>query len=165
MVVHDVRPDHGNRLTTPEHDGRPRVLVVDDEPDLRLMLRLALRRDGRFDVCAEADNGQVALELAEEHQPDVVLLDLMMPVMDGWTALSRIQTVAPRSMVVVLSALDASGNAEATFADGAFAYLEKQVDPTAIGGELDLLLGQFRAAMAGDTVVAPSVISRASRLG
>lgn len=147
-----------------EHGRTPQVLIVDDEPDLRLMLRLALRRDERFDVCGEAENGSAAVDLASALQPDIILLDLMMPVMDGLTALPRIQTASPRTMVVVLSALDANDNAEATFAQGAFAYLEKQIDPTSVGDELDRLLAQFRSALEGDTVVAPAVISRGGSL-
>lgn len=147
------------------HRATPQVLIVDDEPDLRLMLRLALRRDARFEVCGEAENGEVALDVASQLQPDIILLDLMMPVMDGLTALPRLQTSSPRSMVVVLSALDAADNADATFAQGAFAYLEKQLDPTDIGDELDRLLTQFRSALDGDTVVAPAVIPRPTRLG
>lgn len=152
-------PDLTTATTTP--DRRPTVLVADDEPDLRLMLRLALRRDGRFLVCAEADDGASAVGLASALQPDVVLLDLMMPVVDGWTALPRLQTVAPRSMIVVLSALDAERNADLTFARGAFAYLEKHLAPRRIPVEIEGLLASFRSGLSGQTVIAPSMLQRA----
>ncbi len=139
---------------------RPTVLIADDEPDLRLMLRLVLKRDGRFQVCGEAEDGSAAVALASSLQPDVVLLDLMMPVLDGWRALSRLQTVAPRAMVVVLSALDASSHAEETFAQGAFAFLEKQLRPDRIPTELEQLLQRFRTGLDGHTIVAPSVLDR-----
>jgi CheY-like chemotaxis protein len=135
----------------------PTVLVVDDEPDVRLMVSLSLQRDDRFAVVGEAADGAEAIELAGAHQPDVVLLDLMMPGVDGWEALPRILTQAPRSMVVVLSALDATEHARGSFAAGAFAYLEKQLASRRLADHLDELLRAFRDGLEGRTVIAPSV--------
>lgn len=154
--------NHPSPAATSRPAGEPTILIVDDEPDLRLMLRLALQRDGRFAVCGEANDGAAAVELAEDLHPDVILLDLMMPVLDGWAALPQLQRVAPRSMVVVLSALNAEGTADEVFAQGAFAYLEKQVSPEQIPVRIEALLQSFRDGLAGHTVVAPSVIDRPS---
>jgi CheY-like chemotaxis protein len=82
--------------------GVPSVLVVDDEPQLRQMLRLLIERDGRCSVCGEAGDGLHAMELIETHDPDLVLLDLAMPVMDGMQVLAELQG-RPRPSIVVLT--------------------------------------------------------------
>lgn len=92
-----------------------RVLLVDDAPDLRTLLQVALERDGRFVVVGEAADGAEAIDLASELQPDIVVLDQMMPVMSGLEAMPRIRQVAPGAKVVLFSAiadrLDLNGNA------------------------------------------------------
>src|SRR5437588_12716538 len=82
-----------------------RVVIAEDDPDIRFLVADVLESDGRFQVVAEASNGAEAVRLAEEHQPDAVVLDLMMPVMDGGTALPKIRQVAPKAAVVVLSVI------------------------------------------------------------
>lgn len=102
-----------------------RVLVVDDVRDLRMLLRMALEADGSFEVVAEAENGLEAIEQAGAHQPDLVVLDLSMPVLDGLEALPRILEAAPEADVVVLSGFDGSRMRAPALAAGAVAYLEK----------------------------------------
>jgi CheY-like chemotaxis protein len=87
-----------------EDQGQWRVLVVDDEPDIRLLIRLLLRQDKRFTVVAEACDGASAVELASEHQPDFVLLDIAMPGTNGWAALPKIRESVPGCRVVMCSA-------------------------------------------------------------
>jgi CheY-like chemotaxis protein len=90
-------------VTTPA-GGTARILVVDDDPDLRRVLTLALADDG-YDVRAVHD-GRVALELLETWQPQVILLDLMMPELDGWAFRAQ-QLASPASAdvpVVILTA-------------------------------------------------------------
>lgn len=82
------------------------VLVVDDVKDIRRMVRLMLERTGRLHVVGEAADGREAVDLAERLRPDVVILDLNMPVMDGIGALPRILEVAPRTKVVIHSGID-----------------------------------------------------------
>src|SRR4029079_2096764 len=101
-----------------------RVLLVDDVPDLRLIVRMVLERTERFEVVAEAGDGYEAIPRAAECQPDLTLLDLSMPRMNGVVALPRIREVAPNSKVVILSGWDADHAVERTGA-GAGAYLEK----------------------------------------
>jgi len=84
------------------------VLLVDDNDDMRTLTRMLLELDGRFTVAAEATNGAHAVGLAKVHQPDVVILDVLMPVLDGETALPMIQKVAPDAVVVAFSALAAN---------------------------------------------------------
>lgn len=91
--------------TTPKDvTGPVRVLLVDDTDDVRLLMRIALETDDRFEVVGEAVNGVDAVEHVGAGCPDAVLLDLMMPVMDGMTALPLIRERCPQSRVVVHSA-------------------------------------------------------------
>ena len=80
------------------------VLVVDDEPRHRALCRLALESFDGIDVIGEAHNGRRGIELAAELQPDLVVLDLRMPIMDGLSALPEILRAAPFARVVVWSA-------------------------------------------------------------
>lgn len=106
---------------------RVRVLLADNLTDHRVLLRLRLEADGRFDVVAEARHGAEAVELAELHQPDVVVLDIAMPVMDGLEALRRIRENTPETKVVILSALLADETAAKAYELGAYAYLQKSL--------------------------------------
>ncbi|MEO2108867.1 MAG: response regulator [Actinomycetota bacterium] len=102
-----------------------RVLLVDDALDLRYLLRLNLERDRRFVVVGEAGNGSEAVEQAAALQPDVVLLDVAMPVMDGLTALPLVREVAPDTTVIMLSGFARDQLAERSLRAGAAAYVEK----------------------------------------
>ena len=92
---------------------RPNVLVVDDDDAIREVIAEVLRDEGYDVVCA--GNGEQALsELRKERRPDLVLLDLMMPVMSGWELLEELQASSPLSLipVVVVSAMTAPGACE-----------------------------------------------------
>lgn len=102
-----------------------RVLLVDDATDIRMLVRMGLSRDGRFEVVAEAGNGREAVEHARDHRPDVVVLDVAMPVMDGLEALPLIREVSPTSRVVILSGFTAQSMETSAREQGADAYLEK----------------------------------------
>src|SRR5947207_13992560 len=75
--------------------GPIRVLVVDDEPDARLFIRVALGTDPDFLVCGEAVNGAEAVKLVSDLHPDVVLLDIRMPLMDGIDAARKLKSICP----------------------------------------------------------------------
>ena len=81
-----------------------RVLVVDDEPQVRATVREALAYEG-YDVTEAADGAQ-ALDIIPQNRPDVVVLDLWMPVMDGWTLRKRLHERYPEIPVIVLSAME-----------------------------------------------------------
>lgn len=81
-----------------------RVLVVDDDADLRFLLKMALERDGISHVVGEAVNGREAIEAAREHQPDVIVLDHGMPVMTGLEAIPSLREVVPSARIVMYSA-------------------------------------------------------------
>src|SRR6266568_6657184 len=107
--------------------GPVRVLVVDDEPDVRAFVYLALASDPDFLVCGEAANGAEAVNLVSDLHPDVVLLDIRMPVMDGIEAAKKIKSICPGTRIVVLSA-HPSSVAEVPGADW---YLERTGAPPA----------------------------------
>lgn len=83
--------------------GRASVVLVDDNADLLILLEHMFEREA-FYVLATARDGQAGIEVVQEHQPDVVVLDLAMPKLDGEAALPLIIEASPRSMVVILSA-------------------------------------------------------------
>ena len=102
-----------------------RVLIVDDTAIVRAVVRRTLSSDARFVVVGEAVNGRDAVEQTPGCQPDLVLLDLAMPEMDGLEALPRILAVAPHTLVIVLSAFSPDQMAAQAIQAGAVAYLEK----------------------------------------
>ena len=84
-----------------------RVLVIEDDDDIRALLRTRLELDGRFVVVAEAWNGAHGVGQAKAHQPDVVVLDVLMPILDGTRTLPLIRRLVPDAVVVTFSALPA----------------------------------------------------------
>lgn len=116
-----------------------RVLVVDDTSDLRDLLRLALERNG-FVVVAEAGDGRQGIKAAREQQPDLVLLDLAMPVMDGLEALPLLRGVCPNARIVVLSGFGADTMTRRALEAGADGYLQKGAPLKTIISYLDQVL-------------------------
>jgi DNA-binding NarL/FixJ family response regulator len=108
-----------------------RVLIVDDHPLTRDALAALLAQQG-FDVIGDAHDGSQAIAQAETLQPDLVLLDLTMPEMDGLTALPRIREQAPACEVVVLTASDDEASLLAAIRAGASGYLLKTEPPEQI---------------------------------
>ncbi|HET7311486.1 MAG TPA: PAS domain S-box protein [Mycobacteriales bacterium] len=107
--------------------ARLSIVVVDDAADVRSLVRTRLRLSGHFDVVADGGTGLEAVALSAQHLPDVVLLDVSMPRMDGLEALPRIMTVSPGSRVVMYSGFDERGLATRALALGAVGFLEKSV--------------------------------------
>jgi DNA-binding NarL/FixJ family response regulator len=100
------------------------VAIIDDTEDLRFLLRTALTRAG-MDVVAEAADGRAGIEVVGDTQPDVVLLDLAMPVLDGRAALPHIRRDAPAARIIVLSGFGADLLSDDLIALGADGYIEK----------------------------------------
>lgn len=110
-----------------------RVLLCDDSAQIRELVRIVLELEGN-EVVGEAGNGREAIQAAESEQPDVVLLDLSMPVMDGLEALPEIRRVAPETKVVVLSGFDNELLVTQALELGAVRYVAKGGDPVEIVG-------------------------------
>jgi DNA-binding NarL/FixJ family response regulator len=109
-----------------------RVLVCDDVEAFRALMRYTLQEDPGIEVVGEAADGIAAIDAAERLQPDVVLLDLTMPVLDGIDAIPAMLERAPGTRVVALSGWGADRMAEAALEQGAVAYVEKTHDVQAI---------------------------------
>lgn len=114
-------------------DQAPRILIVDDAEDIRMLLRLKLAHQGRYDVVGEAEDGVGAVEQARALQPDLVLLDMAMPKMDGLQALPMIREAVPGVRVIVLSGFNQATLEREALAAGADRYLVK-------GGSMSQLL-------------------------
>lgn len=108
------------------------VLICDDVDAMRTLLRVVVDLSPRLHVAGEARDGNEAVSQAERVQPDVVLLDLSMPVRTGLDALPDIRVAAPAAEVVVYSGLSGSIVEKQTLEAGASRFLEKGVDPEAI---------------------------------
>ena len=108
----------------PDMSKALRVLLCDDVHQVRLLLRTEMSLESDLVIVGEATNGAEAIELAREAQPDVVVLDLTMPVMDGLEALPGIRKAAPKARVIMLSAHGSEMRARAEAA-GASSYIEK----------------------------------------
>lgn len=104
---------------------RLRVVLADDTTEYRLLLRLILQQDGRFEIVGEAATGVDAVRLCCDEAPDVIVLDLAMPVMDGLQAIPEIRAQAPETAIVVLSGFARGRLERQALASGARAYVEK----------------------------------------
>lgn len=117
-----------------------RVLIADDSNLMRRMIATRLERSGRFGAVAQAADGREAVVVAGLFRPDVVVLDLSMPGMNGLQALPHLLAAAPHARVIVMSGLDQFEMAPRAFAAGAVRYVEKTewLDlPDLIDGVLD----------------------------
>jgi DNA-binding NarL/FixJ family response regulator len=132
---------------------RLRILLVDDQALFREALRTLLALQPDFEIVAEAENGERALALAKVHRPDVVLMDLRMPVMGGVEATRRLSQAQSAARVVVLTTFDEDEEVFEALRAGALGYLLKACSA-------DRLCESVRAAAKGTTVLEPSVAAR-----
>lgn len=126
-----------------------RVVIADDEPLIRAGIRMILTSDPAIEVVAEAANGREAVELARAHVPDVVLLDIQMPVMDGLTALAELRRAVPQARSLVLTTFGEKENVLRALGEGGAGFLLKDSAPAE-------LIGAVRAAAAGDAYLSPA---------
>jgi len=129
------------------------ILLADDQPMLRLGFRLVLDAQDDMQVVGEAGDGAAALRLVQATHPDVVLMDVRMPGMDGIEATRRIAATASTTRVLILTTFDLDEYAYAGLRAGASGFLLKDVPPND-------LLSAIRAVASGDAVVAPAVTRR-----
>ena len=138
---------------SPEDDLAIRVLIVDDQPLMRLGLRMVLESEEAFTVVGEANDGATAVAQTRSLRPDVVLLDVQMPGMNGLDATALITAEFPECRVLVLTTFDRDDYAFAALRAGASGFLLKDADPPT-------MISAVRAIAAGDAVVAPRITRR-----
>lgn len=110
---------------TPDPVGLFRVVIVDDDADVRSLLEVVFEVDGRFEVVGTAIDGAQGVALVERAQPDVVVLDLRLPVMDGLTAIPLLRRCAPHARIVVFSAFPDPFTLLDVLRRGADSYIDK----------------------------------------
>ena len=130
-----------------------RVLLADDEGMIRAGVRAILDADPEIEVVAEAVDGREAIELTQRHRPDVALLDIRMPRLDGLTATGEILRTVPGAAVVILTTFSEDAYIARALGDGASGFLLKSGDPE------ELLTG-VRAVADGAAYLSPQVARR-----
>jgi len=135
-------------------ESAPRVVIADDQTLVRTGFRMILR-DAGIPVVAEAADGAQAVAAVLEHQPDVVLMDIRMPEMDGLEATKRILTRQPGTgcRIIILTTFDLDQYVYGALAAGASGFLLKHVSP-------EYLIAAIRMIRSGDALLAPSVTRR-----
>ncbi|MFE7547472.1 response regulator [Streptomyces gardneri] len=129
------------------------VLIADDQPMQRLGFRMLLESQDDMTVVGEASNGTEAIRLVDRHHPDVVLMDIRMPGLDGIEATRRIVTTGARTRILIVTTFDLDEYAYEGLRAGASGFLVKDAQP-------EELLAGIRAVASGDAVVAPSLTRR-----
>jgi DNA-binding NarL/FixJ family response regulator len=130
-----------------------RVLIADDQILVRAGVRMLLQANSDMEVVGEADDGAEAVRLAERHLPDVILMDLRMPRVDGLEAIRRVLAARPGARIVVLTTFAEDANVYAALRAGAVGFLVKDDEP-------ERMVDAVRRAHAGEQLLAPSVLRR-----
>ena len=130
-----------------------RLMIADDHPVVRDGLAAMLASQPDFQVAGEAADGAIAVALAAELRPDVILMDLRMPILDGVTAIRQIRARQPAARILVLTTYDTDADILPAIEAGATGYLLKDTPR-------DELFRAIRATAAGEAVLAPAVAAR-----
>ncbi|GAA3261744.1 response regulator transcription factor [Nonomuraea helvata] len=130
-----------------------RVLVADDQALVRAGVRMLLQAAGDMEVVGEAEDGAEAVRLAERHLPDVILMDLRMPRVDGLEAIKRVLAARPGIRIVVLTTFAEDADVYAALRAGAVGFLVKDDEP-------ERMVDAVRRAATGEPLLAPSVLRR-----
>jgi DNA-binding NarL/FixJ family response regulator len=133
--------------------GRFRVLIADDHPVVRTGLAAIIAQEPDLELVAEAENGQRALALFREHQPDVVLMDLRMPLMDGVEAIRRITSEFPAARILALTTYEGDADIRRALGAGARGYLLKDM-------LLSDVITAIRSVLRGERVIPIPVATR-----
>ncbi len=130
-----------------------RVLIVDDQPLIRTGIATLLARKADIEVVGQAGNGREALALAAELDPDIVLMDVMMPVMDGVEATRQLAARGPRPLVIMLTTFHDDERVLQSIAAGARGYLLKDVDHRTLADSI-------RTVAAGGALIHPQITAQ-----
>lgn len=141
--------------TTP---ARARVLIADDHALMRNGVANLLNQEADLEVVAEAADGEAAVEAFARHLPDVTLVDLRMPRLEGVEVVRRIREAHPGARLIILTTYDTDEDIDRALQAGARAYLLKDVSA-------EDLLACIRAVLRGETYVAPAVAARLAKRG
>jgi DNA-binding NarL/FixJ family response regulator len=133
-----------------------RIVIADDHAVVRQGLKMFLMDDPEFEVVGEAQNGAEALKLAHELKPDVILMDLLMPVMDGITAIGQVRKECPDTEVIALTSVLEDASVVGAVKAGAIGYLLKDT-------QSDELLRAIKAAANGQVQLSPQAAARLVR--
>jgi NarL family two-component system response regulator LiaR len=129
------------------------LLLVDDHAVVRQGLKAFFETQSDLEVIGEAETGMEAVQLAEEHIPDVILMDLVMPDVDGVEATRRIKRITPRTEIIVLTSYHEDEHIFPALRAGALSYLLKDVD-------MDELADAIRRAILGEATLHPRIAAR-----
>lgn len=130
-----------------------RLLIVDDDPLVRAGLRLILGGSDDLEVVAEGNDGAEAVPLVTEHAPDVVLMDIRMPQVDGLTAAEQVLKLPDAPKVIVLTTFDADDMVLRALSVGAAGFLLKDTPP-------ERMVSSIRRVADGEHILSPSVVSQ-----
>jgi DNA-binding NarL/FixJ family response regulator len=130
-----------------------KVVIADDQALVRAGLRMILESQADIEVVAEAGDGEEALAACKQHHPDVVLMDVKMPRLNGLEALRRMAALGDSTKVLILTTFDLDEYVYEALRDGASGFLLKDVRP-------DQLIEAVRGVMDGDALLSPSVTRR-----
>ncbi|MCC6300893.1 MAG: response regulator transcription factor [Anaerolineales bacterium] len=131
-----------------------RILIVDDHAVVRKGLALVLRLEPGFEVIGEAENGQAGLEAAHSLNPDIVLVDLVMPTMDGQEMALTLRRSDPEIKIMMLTGTEVDDRVFDLVAAGVEGYVLKNIEPAE-------LVGAIRSVMRGEAYLHPNVLKRA----
>jgi two-component system, NarL family, response regulator LiaR len=133
-----------------------RIIIIDDHAVVRQGLRFLLAQQPDIEVVGEGKDGTQAIMLVAEQLPDVVLLDLLMPKMDGITAIREIRRITPTTQIVILTSYAEDGQIYEAIKAGAISYLLKDASP-------EELVAAVRAAARGEGILSPLIATRLLR--
>lgn len=146
-------PTTGRKLALDGNEPqRIRILVADDHPLIRTALRTFLEREPEFEIVGEAGDGAEAVRLAEQLLPDIVIMDVGMPVMDGVEATQLIKSSNPSTLVLILTVHTDPETIVSLMRSGASGYLVKSI----FGPEVNRTI---KTLMDGDVVIAPGIMA------
>jgi DNA-binding NarL/FixJ family response regulator len=141
---------------TPDDDGIIKILLVDDHAVVRQGLRMFLALDPELQIIGEATNGAEAMEMSKQLKPNIILMDLLMPVMDGLTAIQKIKKAQPDVEIIALTSVIEDDRVYAAIQNGAMGYLMKDT-------QANELVQRIKAANRGEVQLGPEAARRLIR--